>query len=233
MSGDIDAHHHVWDLAVREQPWITGAEMAPINRTFGIDEFVATAEANGISGSVVVQSVASAEETDELLHLAAQTPFVLGVVGYVDLCAADVGERLDHLLAHPAGRLLVGIRSLVQDEPDPDWLIRPAVTAGLQALADRGLTFDLLIRPHQLGAAARAARAVPDGRFVLDHLANPLIVSHTWQPWATQLAELAACPNVCGQDLRTRHGRRLGQLDAGRSAAIRRPRARPSSARTD
>ena len=196
MTGRVDSHHHVWDLATREQPWISGAAMAPIARTFRIEEFVGEAEVNGIGASVVVQTVASTEETGELLALAARTPFVLGVVGYVDLCAPDVGESVDRLLSHPAGRHLVGLRSPAQDEPDPDWLAQPAVIAGLHAVADRGLTFDLLIRPHQLDAAARAVRSVPDGRFVLDHLAKPPIAARNWEPWAAPLTELAASPNV-------------------------------------
>jgi L-fuconolactonase len=196
VTGRVDSHHHVWDLATRDQPWISGAAMAPIARTFRIEELVGEAEANGITGSVVVQTVASTEETDELLELAAGTSFVLGVVGYVDLCAPDVGERLDQVGAGPSGQRLVGVRSLIQDEHDPDWVARPAVIAGLNAVADRGLTFDLLIRPYQLDAAVRAVRAVPDGRFVLDHLAKPPIASQSWEPWAGQLAELAASPNV-------------------------------------
>ena len=196
MTGRVDGHHHVWDLAARDQPWIKGAAMEPIARAFDIEELVGDAVANGISGGVVVQTVATADETDELLELAGGTPFVLGVVGYVDLCAPDVGERIDRLLAHPSGEHLVGLRSPVQDEPDPDWLAQPAVIAGLRAVADRGLTFDLLIRPHQLAAATRAVRAVPDGRFVLDHLAKPPIASRSMEPWAALLAELASSPNV-------------------------------------
>ena len=226
MTGRVDSHHHVWDLARRDQPWINGAAMAPIARTFHIDELVGEAEANGIAGSVVVQTVASTEETDELLDLAGRTPFVLGVVGYVDLCAPDVGERIDRLLAHPSGQHLVGLRSPAQDEPDPDWLAQPAVIAGLRAVADRGLTFDLLIRPHQLDAATRAVRAVPDGRFVLDHLAKPPIASRTMEPWAGLLAELASAPNVVGQGVRAGHRSRLVLLERAGPAAVRRPRPR-------
>ena len=122
-------------------------------------------------------------------------PLVRGVVGYVDVTAPDVGEQLDRLLASPSGAWLVGIRSLVQEEPDPDWLVRPTVLAGLREIARRDLVYDLLIRSDQLDAAARAARAV-DGRFVLDHLAKPDIAFGGWEPWATGLAALATCENV-------------------------------------
>jgi L-fuconolactonase len=192
----IDAHHHVWDLAVRDQPWIAGDKMAPIRRSFGIDEIAAEAKVSGIAGTVVVQTVAEIAETEELLELAESTPLVLGVVGYVDLAAPDVGEQLDRLLARPSGSWLVGIRSLVQDEPDPAWLQRPAVTNGLREVARRGLTYDLLIRPHQLEAAVRAVTDVAEGRFVVDHLAKPAIASGAWEPWATGLTALAARGNV-------------------------------------
>jgi L-fuconolactonase len=192
----IDAHHHVWDLAVRDQPWIADASMAPIRRSFEITELTAEATASGIAGTVVVQTVAEVAETEELLDLAETTPLVLGVVGYVDLAAPDVGEQLDRMLGRPSGRWLVGIRSPVQDEPDPAWLQRPAVMAGLRAVARRGLTFDLLIRPNQLESALIAVTAVAECRFVVDHLAKPAIASGAWEPWATGLAALAARGNV-------------------------------------
>jgi L-fuconolactonase len=191
----VDAHHHVWDLAVRDQPWISDA-MAPLRRTFGIDDLAPAATAAGITATVVVQTVPDVAETQELLDLAAATPLVAGVVGWVDLASADVADQLDRLLAAPSGSWLRGIRSIVQAEPDLAWLTRPAVLDGLRVVASRDLTFDLLVRSDQLEAAAGAASAVPDGRFVLDHLAKPGIAAGTWEPWATQLAELASCDNV-------------------------------------
>jgi L-fuconolactonase len=190
----IDAHHHVWDLAVRDQPWLLDEAMTPIRRRFGIDDFAA-AVADGIAGSIVVQTVADVGETEELLDLADSVPLVRGVVGYVDVAAPDVGEQLDRLLASRSGAWLVGIRSLVQDEPDDDWLVRPMVLAGLREIARRDLVYDVLIRCDQLDAAVRAARMV-DGRFVLDHLAKPDIAFGGWEPWATGLAELGSCENV-------------------------------------
>jgi L-fucono-1,5-lactonase len=192
----IDAHHHVWDLAVRDQPWIVGDLMAPIARTFGVDEFNAEAEASGIDSSVVVQCVGEITETEELLDLAATTPRVAGVVGWVDLAAPDVGDQLDRLLARRSGRWLVGIRSLVQYEPDPAWLARPAVRAGLREVAKRDLVNELLTGPHQIGAVIDAVGALPDSRFVLDHLAKPAIATASWEPWASDLADLAARANV-------------------------------------
>jgi L-fuconolactonase len=194
----IDAHHHVWDLAVRDQPWITDA-MAPLRRTFQVDDLAPAATAAGITATVVVQTVPDLAETVELLDLAATAPLIAGVVGWIDLAGADVADQLDHLLSAPSGAWLAGIRSIVQAEPDPAWLLRPAVLDGLREVASRGLTFDLLVRSDQLEAAAGAASAVPEGRFVLDHLGKPGIAAHTWEPWATQIAELASCPNVAAK----------------------------------
>jgi L-fuconolactonase len=196
MTPRIDAHHHVWDLAARDQPWITGDAMAPIRRSFGIADLAAEAAAAGLTGTVVVQTVAETTETEELLDLAEATPLMAGVVGYVDLATPDVGEQLDRLRERPSGAWLVGIRSLVQDEPDPGWLVRPAVLAGLREVARRDLVYDLLIRPHQLAAALAAVTEVSEGRFVVDHLAKPAIASRGWEPWGSGLAALAACGNV-------------------------------------
>jgi len=196
MTRRIDAHHHVWDLAVRDQPWIAGHAMAPLRRSFGIDDLAPDAAATDVTATVVVQTVADVDETEELLDLAQATPLIAGVVGYVDLAAPDVGEQLDQLQARPSGGWLVGIRSLVQDEPDPRWLARPAVLAGLREVARRDLAYDLLVRVHQLECARIAVTQLPEGRYVVDHLAKPAIASGAWEPWASGLAALAACANV-------------------------------------
>jgi L-fuconolactonase len=195
MTTRVDAHHHVWDLAVRDQPWITAA-MASLRRTFGVNDLEPAARGAGITATVVVQTVPDPAETRELLDLAAASPLITGVVGWIELTAPDVDEQLDQLLAAPSGSWLVGIRSIVQAEPDPAWLVQPAVLDGLRAVAARDLAFDLLVRVDQLEASAAAAAEVPDGRFVLDHLAKPGIATQTWEPWATRLAELASCGNV-------------------------------------
>lgn len=195
MAPIVDAHHHLWDLAVRDQMWITDA-FAPIRRSFGAEELEALAVGSGITATVLVQALPDTAETEELLDLAAGNPLIAGVVGWVDVGAADVDEQLDRLLKRTSGTWLVGVRSLVQSEPDPAWLLRPAVLDGLRAVARRGLAFDLLVRADQLPSAAAAAREVPGGRFVLDHLAKPDIARRAWEPWAADLAALATCPNV-------------------------------------
>ena len=195
MTG-IDAHHHLWDLARREQAWLDGPELASIRRTFTVADFAAVAAAAGIERSVLVQVLPDADETREFLALAADSPLVAGVVGWTDLTAPDVAEALAALREGPGGDRLVGIRHLVQGEADPRWLCRADVRRALTAIGEAGLCYDLLTYPHQLPAAIETVRALPQLTFVLDHLSKPPIASGALEPWATALRELAGEPNV-------------------------------------
>jgi L-fuconolactonase len=190
----IDAHHHVWDLAVRDQPWT--ADLPTLRRTFGFDELRPQLADAGVTGTVLVQTITLAEETPELLALADATPEILGVVGWTDLTAPDAAERLARLRALPGGSRLVGIRHQVQGEADPQWLCRSDVLRGLRAVAAAGLAYDLLVTARQLPAAIRAARAVPELRFVLDHGGKPEIAAGAIEPWASDIRELAALSHV-------------------------------------
>ncbi|WP_255945923.1 amidohydrolase family protein [Streptomyces odontomachi] len=193
----LDAHHHVWDLSVRDQDWITGPKMAPIRRNFSLDDLAPQAQAQGVTATLV-QTVTVAEETPEFLALAEGSDLVAGVVGWTDLTRPDVAETLAGLRAVPGGRHLVGIRHQVQGEDDPQWLMRTDVRRGLTAVADAGLVYDLLVLPHQLPASVAVAAALPQLTFVLDHLGKPNIAAGDLEPWATQVKALAALPNtVC------------------------------------
>ncbi len=192
----VDAHHHLWDLDVRPLPWIDPGDMAVIDRSFGVDDLRAVTAANDVDHTVVVEAASLVAETEELLALAAADPLISGVVGFVDLTARDADEQIDRLRSLPGGDRLVGIRSPVQDEPDPRWLERPEVVEGLRAVAARELVFDLLIRPSQIEAAIGAVTQVPEGRFVVDHLAKPGIVDRDWEPWASAMTELASFEHV-------------------------------------
>jgi L-fuconolactonase len=192
----VDAHHHVWDLGVRDQDWITGPALAPLRRDFLLDDYRRLAGAHGVSASVVVQTVTVPGETPELLALAAASDLIAGVVGWTDLTAPGIGDRIAALTELPGGPKLVGLRHQVQSEPDPDWLTRPDVLRGLAAVARAGLVYDLVITSGQLDQAARAAVAVPDLQFVLDHLGKPSIASGRTEPWAQDLRALAALPNT-------------------------------------
>ncbi|MEU3410731.1 amidohydrolase family protein [Streptomyces sp. NPDC006658] len=192
----VDAHHHVWDLTVRDQDWLHGPGLAPLRRDFLLTDLEPEARAAGIGATVLVQTVTVPEETPELLALAAGHDLVAGVVGWTDLTRPDIADELARLRALPGGALLKGIRHQVQSEPDPEWLLRPDVLRGLAAVADAGLVHDLVVLPHQLPACARAAALLPGLTFVLDHLGKPPVATGAREPWATRLRALAALPNT-------------------------------------
>ncbi|MET9758846.1 amidohydrolase family protein [Streptomyces sp. NPDC006372] len=192
----VDAHHHVWDLSVRDQDWITGPELSPLRRDFTIKDLEPEASAAGVGRTVLVQTVTVPEETPEFLALAEAHELIAGVVGWTDLTGPDVAGELARLRELPGGRYLKGIRHQVQGEPDPEWLLRPDVLRGLAAVADAGLVYDLVVLPHQLPACARAAAALPGLTFVLDHLGKPPVAAGTLEPWAADLRALAALPNT-------------------------------------
>ncbi|MFF5336119.1 amidohydrolase family protein [Streptomyces sp. NPDC013181] len=194
----VDAHHHVWDLSVRDQDWITGEALAPLRRDFTLADLEPEARAAGVSATVLVQTVTDAAETPELLALAAGSALVAGVVGWSDLTAPGIADTLAALRELPGGDRLAGLRHQVQGEPDPDWLTRPDVLRGLAAVADAGLVYDLVVLPHQIPAAVRAAAALPGLVFVLDHAGKPPVATGRTRPWADDLRALAALPNtVC------------------------------------
>ena len=195
----IDAHHHLWDLRVRDQDWITGADLAPLRRNFLLGDYRPLAEAHEVTASVVVQTVTVPGETPELLALAADSDLIAGVVGWADLTDPGLADRIAELAGMPGGDKLVGLRHQVQNEPDPRWLTRADVLRGLAAVAGAGLVYDLVITAGQLSQAARAAAAVPDLLFVLDHLGKPPIASGAIAPWAEDLRRLAALPNTAGK----------------------------------
>ncbi|WP_329417469.1 amidohydrolase family protein [Streptomyces sp. NBC_00704] len=197
-EGVIDAHHHVWDLSVRDQDWITGPELAPLRRDFTLADLEADARAVGVTATVLVQTVDVPEETPEFLALAQDSDLVAGVVGWTDLTSPDVTCALAALRQGPGGERLVGIRHQVQAEPDPRWLVRPDVLRGLAAVAEAGLVYDLVVRPHQLAAAHETARLLPGLTFVLDHAGKPPVASRELRPWADAVRLLASLPNtVC------------------------------------
>ncbi|WNZ13977.1 amidohydrolase family protein [Streptomyces sp. 11x1] len=194
----VDAHHHVWDLSGRDQDWITGPELASLRRDFTLRELESAASVAAVTATVLVQTITVPEETPEFLALAAGSDVVAGVVGWADLTSPAVADALAELREAPGGEYLVGIRHQVQGEPDPRWLTRPDVLRGLAAVADAGLVYDLLVRPHQLLAAVEAAARLPGLTFVLDHLGKPAVASGELEPWAGEIRGLAALPNtVC------------------------------------
>jgi L-fucono-1,5-lactonase len=197
----IDTHQHVWDLSAHDQPWLASdPALAPLLRSFTLAELAPLAAAEGVTATVVVQTVAEPWETPELLALAACPGLPAGVVGWADLTAPGVADVLAGLRELPGGGRLAGLRHPVLAEPDSDWLARPAVLRGLHALAAAGLAYDVVGEPRHLPAAVTAARQVPGLRFVLDHLGNPTMLPGTSpaadEPWATAVTQFAALPNT-------------------------------------
>jgi L-fuconolactonase len=192
----VDAHHHLWDLHVRAHEWLRAPEYKPIWRDFGLEELEAQARACGVDKTILVQVAASADETREFLAYAACTRLIAGVVGWMDLTAPGPAEQLARIRGGAGGQRLVGVRHLVQDEPDPAWLDRAEVRAGLAAVGAAGLPYDLLVRPAQAEAALRAVRDLPDQVFVLDHLGKPPIAAGELEPWADWIRDMAAEPHV-------------------------------------
>jgi L-fuconolactonase len=175
---------------------MVGEALDPIRRPFGPEDLVPELAAQGIAGTVLVQTVSSLDETREFLALAARWEFVWGVVGWVDLTSVSVGDDLDALIDGPGGDRLVGIRHQVHDEPDPDWLRRADVRRGLTAVQARGLRYDLLVRARELPAAMDTVGALEDLHFVLDHIAKPRIADGQDAAWRERMPALAALPNV-------------------------------------
>ncbi|MEQ7007247.1 amidohydrolase family protein [Actinopolymorpha sp. B17G11] len=192
----VDAHHHVWDLAVRDEPWIVGEAMAPIRRSFGLDDLAPQAQANGITRTVLVQTLSDTAETRDFLALAQTSELVGAVTGWVDLTAASVADDLAALREAPGGGYLRAIRHGVQSEEDPAWLCRPDVRRGLAAVGAAGLRYELLTIPVQLPAAVATVAELPEVAFVLDHCSKPEIAAGQREPWTTQIRQLAAHPHV-------------------------------------
>jgi len=188
----IDAHQHFWIYNPDEFGWIDDS-MAAIRRDFLPVDLHTELERNDVHGSVVVQTRQTLEETRWLLELADRSPKILGVVGWVDLCSPDARSQLTALTQNPK---LVGIRHIVQAEPDDRFLLRQDFLLGVSLLQEFDLAYDILIYTRHLGVAAEFVERFPGLRFVLDHMGKPPIKTGQIEPWATGIRRLAAFPNV-------------------------------------
>jgi L-fuconolactonase len=189
----IDSHQHFWQYNPVQHVWMT-EDMSVLRRDFMPPDLAPLLEAAGFQGTVAVQARQILEETDWLLALSDQYDFIRGVVGWVDLQADDVREQLLRYVGHPRFK---GVRHIVEDEPDVDFLVRPAFRRGIAALAEFGLTYDLLLRPQHIPAALKLVHEFPRQPFVVDHIAKPLIKDRVISPWREGIDALAQCPNVC------------------------------------
>jgi L-fuconolactonase len=188
----IDSHQHFWTYDPREYDWIDDS-MASLRRNFLPVDLRPELETNGFDGCIAVQARQSLEETQWLLELADRAPFILGVVGWVDLCSPQLRAQLESFARSPK---LVSVRHIVQAEPDDRFLMRPDFLRGIAMLEEFDLAYDILIYPRHLPVAAEFVSRFPRQRFVLDHLAKPLIKAKTLRPWEEEIRNLAKFPNV-------------------------------------
>jgi L-fuconolactonase len=190
----IDAHQHLWNLERVSYPWLT-ADLAPINRTVEAAELEPQLVAAGIDRTVLVQSMDSIEDSDFMLEVADRWPWIGAVVGWVPLTnPAEAARELDR---RAPDHRFVGVRHLIHNEPDEDWLLRRDVHEGLALLEERGLSFDVVaVTPRHLEHVPVIAGRHPGLRIVIDHLAKPPIAARGWQPWAELLSRAAGHPNV-------------------------------------
>ncbi len=187
----LDAHQHFWAYDAAQYPWIpTGS---PLHRSWLPDDLAPLQKPLGFDGSIAVQARQKVEESDWLLGLADKHASVKGVVGWVDLRSDRVEADLARLAKHPK---FVGVRHVVQEEPDDHFMLGKDFQRGISKLHAHGLTYDILIYPKQLEAATHLAETFPQQPFVLDHIAKPRIKDGTIEPWKSQLRRLARLPNV-------------------------------------
>ena len=188
----IDAHQHFWQLAARAGAW-PPPSLAAIHRDFAPHDLAPLLAAHGIAGTVLVQSLPSSADTDYLLALAEKTSFIRAVVGWTDLLAMEAPAAIARLASN---RKLKGLRPMLQDLDDAQWIADPALAPALRAMAAHGLRLDALVLPHHLPALLQCALAYPSLAIVIDHAAKPPIADAAFGHWREHMAQLAALSNV-------------------------------------
>jgi len=189
---NIDSHQHFWKYHPAHQVWMTD-QMAVLRRDYLPEELWPLLQAAQFDGSIAVQARQMVEETEWLLRLADEHAFIQGVVGWVDLRSPNLRAQLERYARNPK---LVGVRHVVHDEPDDEFMLRPEFRRGIAQLREFNLAYDLLLFPRHLSAAVKLAGEFPNQQFVLDHIAKPAIRAGLTSPWREDLQRLAEFPNV-------------------------------------
>lgn len=188
----VDAHQHFWEPARGDYGWLMPDN--PIHRVFGPDGLKPLLDETGVNGTILVQAAPTTAETDYMLGIARDTPWVLGVVGWVDLLAPGAAGEVRRRAADP---LFLGVRPMLQDLPVPNWILQPALAPALEAIAAAGLMFDALILSHQITAITELAQRHPQLPIMLDHGAKPRLGDpDAMLRWAGDMEKLAAMPNI-------------------------------------
>ncbi|BAV04511.1 L-fuconolactonase [Filimonas lacunae] len=188
----IDAHQHFWQFDPVRDSWITD-DMSVIQRDFFAEHLAPVLEANGFDGSVLVQADQSEAQNHFMLQQANGHPFIKGIVGWVDLQAAAIADRLAYFSHYP---LIKGFRHVLQGETDRQLMLKPAFMHGISQLQQYGFTYDVLIFPDQLPYIPELAKAFPQQKLVIDHIAKPYIKKGDIAQWKKDMKLLAQCPNV-------------------------------------
>lgn len=189
----IDSHQHFWRLSRGDYGWLNEEGVAAIRRDFLPEDLAPLLARTGVARTIAVQAAETEAETDFLLGLAERTPFIAGVVGWLDMESEFFAERLAHYAANP---LFVGLRPVLQDLSDERYILRPVVLDNLRRVADSGLAFDFLTFPRHLPHVVKALEAVPGLRAVVDHISKPPIAEGRLDPWRDDIAAVVAFPNV-------------------------------------
>lgn len=197
----IDAHHHLWDLTERALPWLDDPSCSALRRSFLPSDLRPLLDASGVEYSIAVEAATCVEETHWLLDTAAANPWIIGVVGYLDIDSPELEHQVARIAARPDAQRFVGVRTQVQGEPDARWLERATVQNGLRTLAGHSLTFDLVVQPRNWESVLATVRACPDTTFILDHLGKPAVATPGSSPggfadWRGFAVALSASPNV-------------------------------------
>jgi L-fucono-1,5-lactonase len=188
----IDSHQHFWQIARGDYHWMS-PQLVPLYRDYGPDDLAPLLARHGIERTILVQAAPTLAETEFMLDIAEATPFVAGVVGWAEFTDRDAPDAVARLARNP---LLVGLRPMVQDIPDDDWLARADLASAFRAVLEHGLVFDALVFPRHLSRLLVVADRHPELSIVVDHGAKPAIRERRLDPWRADMAALAARPNT-------------------------------------